>query len=161
VSQQQSPARWNVAAAISGWLVPGLGHILLGQRRRGTILMLTIGLLWLSGLAIGGITVIDYQEKTWWFLGQMLTAPTLAVNWYHQQLPNTAVEPSLARIAEQGTLYVTLAGLLNLVAMLDVLYRDPNDPRHAGDDADAQREGEAAAASQSDASSQPEQINTP
>jgi TM2 domain-containing membrane protein YozV len=119
--------RWNVAAALSGWLVPGLGHVLLGQRRRGTILMLTLGLVWLAGLAIGGIGVIDYQQKTWWFLGQMLMAPTVAVNWYHQMIK--PIEPTFGRVAEQGTLYVTLAGLLNLVAMLDVLYRDPSETR--------------------------------
>ena len=134
MSEQESMPRWNFAAALSGWLLPGLGHILLGQRRRGTILMLTLGLVWLAGLAIGGIEVIDSQAKTWWFLGQMLTAPSVLVDWYQQGLAAGEVEPSLGRMGEQGTLYVTLAGLLNLVAMLDVLYRDPNDPRYRADD---------------------------
>jgi hypothetical protein len=132
-----------VAAALSAWLVPGLGHILLGERRRGTILMLTLMLLWLAGLVIGGIGVIDHEQKWWWFCGQMLAAPSVLVDWLRPMVSD--VEASLGRVAEQGTLYVTLAGLLNLVAILDVLYRDPNDPRDRADDEASQAPDKPAA----------------
>jgi len=43
-----------------------------------------------------------------------------------------AYEPSFGHIKEQGVLYTALAGLLNLLAILDVAYREPC---HAGDNA--------------------------
>lgn len=128
--------RWNFLAAIAAWAVPGLGHYLLGQPKRGVILLISIGLLWTAGLLVGGISVIDRQDHPAWYLGQMLLAPSVAVNYVHQYLPepmpgpSPAYTPSIARVQEQGILYTALAGLLNLLAILDVLYRDPADPRH-------------------------------
>jgi hypothetical protein len=142
-SDTASTTRWHFAAALAAWLVPGLGHWLIGQRYRGSILMVTLLLLWAVGLTVGGIGVIDHKTHPYWFTGQMLAAPSVVVDWYHQRLKGhggpqpesrtgrpPAYEPSFGRIREQGTLYVALAGLLNLVAIIDVIYRDPEDPRH-------------------------------
>lgn len=130
--------RWSLAAAFLAWLLPGLGHFVLGQPRRAVVLGTTIGTLWLSGLLIGGISVIDRQEHPAWFLGQMLIAPSFAANHYRATLVrdhegtfdpagNPPFEPAYARAQEQGTLFTSLAGLLNLLAMIDVLYRESRD----------------------------------
>lgn len=131
-------ARWNIAAAFAGWLLPGLGHFLLGQPKRAVVLGITIGTLWLAGLLIGGISVIDRSDHPAWFLGQMLVAPSWAANAYRAQLvadhdgtfapeDSPPFEPAYARAHELGTLFTSLAGLLNLLAVIDVLYRDPRD----------------------------------
>ncbi len=85
-SPQSADVQWNITAAIAAWVCPGLGHLLLGQIKRGIILMITIGVLWTGGLALGGIDVIDWQQHRFWFLAQMLIAPSLAVNFSHQYL---------------------------------------------------------------------------
>lgn len=134
----RASARWNLAAAFAGWLLPGLGHFLLGQPRRAVVLGTTIGTLWLGGLLIGGVSVIDRNDHPAWFLGQMLVAPSWAANAYRGNLvaahdggfdpeDNPPFEPAYARAHEQGTLFTSLAGLLNLLAIIDVLYRDPAD----------------------------------
>lgn len=136
-------SRWHVSAAVAAWLVPGLGHYLLGQRRRGIILAVSIGLLWLAGLLIGGVSAIDRTAHPAWFAGQMLVAPSVVIEYYHTRLrsagrdnplpgDSAAYTPSFARTNEQGVLYTALAGMLNLLAIIDVLYRDPRDPRHRG-----------------------------
>ena len=136
-------ARWNVAAAFAGWLLPGLGHFLLGQSRRAVVLGTTIGTLWLGGLLIGGVSVIDHDDHPAWFLGQVLVAPSWAADVYRLSLvsehdggfapeDDPPFEPAYGRAHEQGTLFTSLAGLLNLLAIIDVLYRDPSeDPRPA------------------------------
>ena len=141
---RQADTRWNLAAALAGWLFPGLGHFLLGQRRRGLILAMSICAMWLSGLALGGVSVIDRHTHPAWFTGQMLMSPSVLVNMYRQHLQNNEVngkllpgtspyEPSFSHIHEEGTLCTALAGLLNLLAILDVIYRDPSDPRYRPD----------------------------
>ena len=128
--------RWNFLATIGAWLFPGLGYLLMGERKRAAILAVSIGLLWLSGILIGGVSVVDRQQHPAWFLGQMLVAPSLAVNYYQQQIKqdiddptviniDQGYEPSYGHISEQGILYTALAGLLNLLAMIDVVYRAP------------------------------------
>ncbi len=135
-------SRWHFIAAVATWLLPGLGHLLLGQRARGWIIGVTILCLWGGGLALGGVSVIDWSRQRAWFLGQMLIAPSIAVAWQHDRLkarylltrgpqparegePEPAFEPAYGRMAEMGTLYTALAGMLNLLAMIDVIYRDP------------------------------------
>lgn len=136
-SFSSSTAAWHPLAALAGWFVPGLGHACLGERRRAVILAVTIGLLWLGGLLIGGLSVFDRALHPAWFLGQMLVAPSVAVDYAIQTQVKTRYphppapgsdnfyEPSYGRVHEQGVLYTALAGLLNLLAVLDVLYRDP------------------------------------
>ena len=100
------------------------------------ILAISIGTLWLGGLFIGGISIVDRNNHPAWFLGQMLIAPSLAANYYQRQLMQDQVgpphpdrdppfTPAIGRADEQGTLFTCMAGLLNLLAILDVLYREP------------------------------------
>lgn len=142
------PACWQPHLAVAAWLLPGLGHAMLGQRQRGLIIGLTIMGLWLAGLLIGGITVIDYQHSgdgqaprlSFWFVGQAMLSPSVVVDLAHQRLravsmsrfgheptptdaPRPLYTPALSRVAEIGTLYTALAGLLNLLAILDVAWR--------------------------------------
>jgi len=131
---------WNPVAALCAWLLPGLGHWLIGEKRRAVILGGAIGALWLSGLLIGGLSIIDLQKYQWWFCGQMLTAPSVAVEGARhagliaERSENVvyaghtgfwrSYEPSFGRPAEQGILYTALAGMLNLLAVIDVIYRE-------------------------------------
>jgi len=154
---QRGPA-WNLPAAIAGWVLPGLGHLLIGDLLRGLILATSITLLWLSGLLIGGIGVVQARDAQGsfrpWFLGQMLIAPSLAIEYTHDSyraqyggsdpLPTDdgslpAYTPSYGRPHEIGTLYTALAGLLNLLAIVDVIYRQP---RSATIDATARGEAD-------------------
>jgi len=138
-------AVWNVPAAIAAWVLPGLGHMLSGDLKRGIILAIAIGTLWAGGLLIGGISVIESRSPQDqfrpWFLGQALVAPSLIVEYNHDRYraategqppkpapegePLALYEPAYGRPHEVGTLFTALAGLLNLLTILDVLYRSP------------------------------------
>lgn len=141
-------AAWNLPAAVVAWLVPGLGHILAGHPARGVILMLAIGGMWGAGLLIGGISVIEARnvDRTLrpWYLGQALIAPSIAIEYTHDRFrapiqgrdPSPTDDaipfaPAYGRAAEIGTLYTALAGLLNLLAIIDIAYREPRSTEHA------------------------------
>ena len=129
--------KWHVAGAIAAWLAPGLGHWLLGQRQKAMILFLSINFLWIGGFFIGGVGIFDRKAHPIWYVGQMLIAPSILVEKWHTSLqgPNVApprpdadvipFKPSYGHIHEQGVLYTALAGMLNLLAIMDVLYQDP------------------------------------
>jgi len=135
-TDEKSTHPWHIAASLAGWLVPGLGHWLIGEKHRAVILGVAIAGLWLGGALVGGISVFDAKEHKMWYLGQMLIAPSIAMEYAHSKMlarggepmpddSSTAFSPSYARTNEQGLLYTALAGLLNLLAIIDVLYRDP------------------------------------
>ena len=155
------PPLWNLPAAIAAWVLPGLGHLMGGEIKRGLVLGITIGSLWVAGLLIGGINVVEAKTADNrvrpWFLGQMLMAPSLLVEYTHDryraqyrgQEPTpdpdgpTLYEPSYGRPYEIGTLYTALAGLLNLLAVVDVIYREPGRGKPAVSDADDDTTGDA------------------
>lgn len=126
-------------AAILAWVWPGLGHISRGERRRGMLVMAGVLFLFLGGVLIGGVDSIDRREDELWFLAQALCGPiALVVDAVGERVvgsheggvrADAAAEPEpwmlrkgLGRVNEMGTLYSALAGLMNLVAILDVLY---------------------------------------
>ena len=137
----QGKPSWHIGAAIGAWLVPGGGHYLIGEHYRAAVIGVSIALLWLGGLLIGGVGVCARDEHPAWFYAQMLTAPSWVADWYQMRLKDNVVdielanfepsfgrtfEPSFGHMNEQGILYTALAGLLNLLAVIDVLYRDPS-----------------------------------
>ncbi len=133
MSRTLVPDGHHFAAAVAAWLLPGLGHWLLGERRRAAVLAAAIGALWMLGLIIGGIGVFDARRNTWWFVGQMLTAPSVVAEQVRERFiperdtpedtQGISYVPPLGRTAEQGVLFTALAGLLNLLAMIDVMHR--------------------------------------
>lgn len=139
--QPSSPLRslssFPAIPIIAGWLLPGLGHFLIGQYKRALVFNLAIVFLFSSGLLIGSISVIDRDDQPLWFAGQIFFGPTTLIlnqlNHHHQVIspkyiedhPNFPIKPSLSRQREMGTLYSAIAGVLNLLVLLDLTTRAP------------------------------------
>jgi hypothetical protein len=129
---------------VVGWLIPGGGYWLIGQRTRATVIGATIVTLFLAGVLIGGVRVIESPDLTGpgsivakilkkpWFLGQALVGPLgLAGAWLSRLAAASAQYHTVishARLSEIGTLYTAVAGMLNLLAIIDASHRSG---RHA------------------------------
>ena len=146
---------WETApplVALAGWVLPGAGYWMIRQRLRGTVIGATIVLLFLSGILIGGVRIVDAPNLSVggnavqrllqkpWFIGQALTGPMgLTSAWvagrlaaderYRDTVPH-------ARVAEITTLYTAIAGMLNLLAIIDASHRAAHGQRGEPDDAD-------------------------
>jgi hypothetical protein len=183
-----------VVVAIAALLLPGLGYWLLGQRTRGLAVGVSIFCLFVLGVLIGGIRIVDppgygeygyhvmivqpslsseltmrvdptseaneanpllqagtggsAQVVGWalltqplgelsnkpWYIGQILCGPislamsAVAIVEAHPVDPSIAPPvsrepPSHSRSWEIGTLYTAVAGMLNLLAIIDSAYR--------------------------------------
>ncbi len=115
--------------------------------------MVALVSLYLAGLLIGGIDVIDRREDRLWYVAQVMAGPaTIAIDTLHQHLKQRALEKqrtsvfparpprayevsaytvSIGRVNEMGTLYCALAGLLNLLVIIDLAWIDPRRDRAA------------------------------
>lgn len=130
-------------AGILAWVVPGLGHFVLGQRIRGVRIFAGMCVLILGGLLIGGIDVVDSKNDHLWFLAQVCGGPiVLGIDVFNQQYVQSLAPDqqipwrSLGHVNSVGTLYIALAGLLNVVVILDAIYparRDEGHARRSGD----------------------------
>lgn len=186
-----SPTTFHPLAGLASLILPGAGHVVLGQTRRGLLAAVGVLGLFFGGLFIGGIDVVDSKEDKLWFIGQALVGPVaFGVDYAHQHhfkgveipseilsarrisarqlqafiarprsaYPNETrevvtfqvadpptgqpatisipvlrpiteeeksrgVEPpnrkSLSKVNELGTLFATIAGMLNLIVIMD------------------------------------------
>jgi len=102
---------------LAGWIVPGLGHWLQGRRRRAALVFLLItGMVVLaSGLAQGAN--LDRERHFYYWAGQFLAGgPALVLEWIHGH----ALVRGHIPYNDAGLCFGAVAGLLNVLALLDV-----------------------------------------
>jgi len=144
-------------AAFLAWLVPGLGHFYQGRTSKGILYSVSILGLFLVGLALGEWQIIYWRWVSptanteafcFNYLGQFFAGlpalPALiqgTLKWYGHGpiLWGFMAEPTpneinglyhLGKFVEIGTLYTTVAGLLNILAIFDAF----EGPAHADED---------------------------
>ena len=105
-------------ALIAGWLVPGAGHLLLGKWIRAILLMASIVGMFAIGIALQGKI---YSPNTGEPLDMLGFAGDLGsgVLYGLVRLLGWGQAPVLVAIADYGTKFIVVAGLLNIVAAVD------------------------------------------
>lgn len=121
--QSKAPiGQWLPAVAVA-WLVPGGGHMLLKRQGRAALIMASITLMFLFGLFMRGsmftpqggdmLTIlINYGG----FVGDLASGILyLTATWLGYNQPDIA-----GHVYDYGTKFLVSAGLLNVLAMVDV-----------------------------------------
>ena len=107
-----------IAPLVAGWLLPGGGHFLQRRWGRGGLLLGAIALLFIFGLANHGIFFEPARGNpidTLGFLGN-LCAGLLYIGVH---FTGYTAEISAAPHVDYGTKFLLVAGLLNVLAILD------------------------------------------
>lgn len=143
---QAADERFNPIAGILAYLLPGLGHWYLGEAKRG--ILIAVGVFWLffGGVLVGGIDSVDRVEDKWWFVGQAGIGPVaFGVDLVHQSQfklvdangrpyspppgPESKAGKSIGHANEIGSLFGAIAGMLNIMCVIDALWRPRIDRR--------------------------------
>lgn len=76
---------FNLAAGVLACLLPGAGQLYRGESYRAAMAAVGVLGLFLGGMLVGGIDVIDSEEDRIWFVGQAFVGPAaFGVNYVHQ-----------------------------------------------------------------------------
>lgn len=118
-------------AGLLAWLIPGLGHIYLGHRARGLVCLVTITATFWTGVAIGGVhATVDPHQRKLWFVAQLCTAGNTLSGYALNRatVPGPAGKDPAVVVAhwasaDVGVHYTGVAGLLNLLVILDAIGR--------------------------------------
>lgn len=121
-------------AVVLAWLIPGLGHIYLGHKVRGIIFFVAITLTFGTGVAIGGVKSIHTRkpgvdvaasgesDRSWWFFAQIINGAYAITSYTVGKQSSSAIYlpwPS----GDVASVYTGVAGMLNLLIILDALAR--------------------------------------
>ena len=116
---KESHSLFLLIVGLVAWLVPGGGHFLLNERKRSVIIFTTIALTFLAGLYIGSIGVINPIEAKPWYVAQIMNSPFVAVLG---RLSAGGNFPVYGWPNEIGQIYTSIAGLLNLLCIVNAVY---------------------------------------
>lgn len=108
-----------VIVGLLGWFVPGGGHLMINKKRHAFIIFVAISLTFAAGLYIGSIGVINPVGAKPWYVAQLMNSPAVAAIG---QVTKTGDYPVHGRPNEIGQIYTSIAGLLNLLCIVNAVY---------------------------------------
>ena len=118
-SWKENHALYLTVVGAMAWLVPGAGHYLLNEKRRAAVILVAILLTFLVGLYVGSIGVIDPVNAKPWYAAQVMNTPLVMVLGRIGATGNYRV---FGRANEIGQIYTSIAGLLNLLCIVNAIY---------------------------------------
>ena len=106
-------------AFLAAWVLPGAGHFVLGRWKKGLFFLVLLSATGGFGLWLVEFRAVSFTDNPFYYIGQygcgsmMMLAKVLDRAYIPTDLPPSWYDP--------GLLYVCVAGLLNLVVMLNVI----------------------------------------
>jgi hypothetical protein len=107
-----------VIALLAGWLVPGAGHFLLGKWIRASLLAFSILAMFAIGVALQGKLYTPNTGEPLDILGFIGDLGS-GVLYGLGRLLGWGQAPVVIAVADYGTKFIVVAGLLNIVAAVD------------------------------------------
>ncbi len=119
--ERQTEQRTGVFPAlvlVSGWLLPGAGHLLLGKWIRALLLFVSIFLMFVIGIALRGKV---YLPNTGDPLDMLNFVGDLGLGalYFVTRIFDLGASSVQLAVADYGTKFVVVAGLLNVIAAVD------------------------------------------
>jgi hypothetical protein len=110
-----------IIAPLAGWFVPGLGHFIQRRWIRGLLLMAAIFTMFFAGLAMQGKV---YSFNTGDLLDILGFVGDIGVGalYFIAKIMDWGVGNIHRAVADYGTKYIVVAGLLNIVAIVDAYH---------------------------------------
>ncbi len=101
------------------WLVPGAGHYALNEKRRGLVIFVFLVLTFIVGIYVGSIGVVDPVRARPWYVAQVMNSPLVMLLG---RIGATGEYRVFGRANEIGQIYTSIAGLLNLLCIVNAVY---------------------------------------
>ena len=124
-----------------GYVIPGAGHISIGQRGRGLVFGITIFSLFFCGMLIGGVQSVGPQDQPIWKVTQLMALGPYMIG---RLLANTYPADPLdffPKLRDVGSVFCGIAGMLNMLVLFDAAVRIMGQRKPGpGDDAGASTE---------------------
>jgi len=111
----------NWLAPLTGWLFPGLGHLIQRRWIRGFLLMAAVLVLFFTGLAMQGKVYAFNTGDPLDMLGFVGDIGT-GLFYFMARMMDWGAGNIHRAVADYGTKYLVVAGLLNVVVAIDAYH---------------------------------------
>jgi hypothetical protein len=108
-----------VPACLLAWLLPGAGHLYLGRTRKGLVLLLAVGLLFVLGVALGARLQMYFGLDDPLALLRSLAQVGIGAPYFLARSLGYEAGHITAVTHEYGNTFTEVGGLLNVLLILD------------------------------------------
>ena len=121
IKSTQQTNSMTMITPLAAWLVPGLGHIIQKRYIRGALLMAAIFTMFFAGLGMQGKV---YSFNTGDLLDILGFVGDVGVGalYFLAKIMDWGIGNIHRAVADYGTKYIVVAGLLNIVAIVDAYH---------------------------------------
>ena len=121
IKSTQQTNSMTMITPLAAWLVPGLGHIIQKRYIRGVLLMAAIFTMFFAGLGMQG-KIYSFNTgdllDILGFVGDIGTG----LLYFVARIMDWGVGNIHRAVADYGTKYIVVAGLLNVIAIVDAYH---------------------------------------
>lgn len=103
---------------LASWLVPGAGHLWLGRRKKGLIFLVTLPLMFCTGIWLQG-RIFPFELSEPLVALAAIANLGIGLTWFIARALDLGAGVVTAATYEYGNTYMIVAGLLNFMVMLD------------------------------------------
>ena len=108
-----------VLLCAAAWAIPGAGHLWLGRRAKGLVFLIALPLMFSIGLGLSGrLFPFDFSQPL--VALQALADLGIGVPYFIASAIGAGVGNVRAVTYEYGNAYIIVAGLMNLLVVIDV-----------------------------------------
>lgn len=115
---QETQSGALVLLCVAAWAIPGAGHLWLGRRHKGLVFLVALPVMFAIGLALlGRLFPFDLSDP----LGALATLASLGIGLTHFIAAGLGYGAGDVRAVtyEYGNAFLIVAGLLNLLVVID------------------------------------------
>lgn len=113
---------------LASWLVPGWGHLLSNRKRTGLLILFIVNSLWITGMLLSEFEAGSRLFHPWLFWAGAGCGGTTLVSFIDPAAENALFGlqsirqyQDVPKWNDTGVLLVCIAGLLNVLCLLDVI----------------------------------------
>jgi hypothetical protein len=104
--------------SVVAWLVPGAGHLWLGRTQRGIIFLVTLPLMFATGLWLQG-RLFPFQPSEPLVALAAFADIGIGIPYFLAKAMRAGAGNVIAATYEYGNAFIIVAGLLNMLVVLD------------------------------------------
>lgn len=116
---EETQTGWLVLLCLGSWLIPGAGHLWLGRRAKGLVFLVALPLMFGIGLALHG-TLFPFDAREPLVALAALADLGVGAMYFIAAALDHAKGEVTAVTYEYGNAFLIVAGLLNLLVVIDV-----------------------------------------
>ena len=104
---------------LAAWLVPGAGHLWLGRKQKGLVVVATLPLMFLTGIWLQG-RIFPFELSEPLVALAAIANLGIGLTWFAAHALEIGRGVVTAASYEYGNTFMIVAGLLNFLVILDV-----------------------------------------